>query len=245
MKDLKQFIKETIRGHLNETKYFSNEVKTLKKELTDQFTDYAKLDEKINDYEYTTVSKIKKENINISLNLALTDDRDDNTYPIDYGEIILYLSKISLEQTLYCDIYITISDDYKNNTFGDLKRNVQFDGVLIHELHHIISNKHLYFPNKRIDTNKRHVFLKLTKEESEKEFRGLLYYLSKDELNSIIPQVNMGSYQYVKDLFNKYNNMPYSEFEKIFNENSNTKLNNKTYNKIMDRIKYFINKTKK
>ena len=240
MEDLKQLIKIKIRGYINESKYLSNEVKTLKKELTDKFSDFSKLYKKINDYEYTTVSKIEKENISISLNLALTDDKNV-TYPVDNAHIGLFVS----DETLYCNIYVTINEEYKNNTFGDLKRNIEFNGTLIHELQHIISNKHLYFPNKIADSNKKNVFLKLTKEESEKEFRKLLYYLSKNELNSIIPQVNMGSYAHVKDLFNKYNNMSYSEFEKIFNENSNTKLNNKTYNKIMDRIKYFIKKTKK
>ena len=115
---------------------------------------------------------------------------------------------------------------------------------MLHELHHIISNKHLYFPNKTIDINKKNRFLNLTNKESNAEFRKLMYYLSKDELNSIIPQINIGAYLFVKDIFYKYNNMSYLEFKKIFDENSNIELNNKTYNTIKKRIRYFIKKTK-
>ena len=61
---------------------------------------------------------------------------------------------------------------------------------------------------------------------------------------TIIPQVNIGSYSYIKDIFYKYNNIPYLEFKKIFDENSNIELNNKLYNVLKKRIGYFIKKTK-
>ena len=60
--------------------------------------------------------------------------------------------------------------------------------------------------------------------------------------------VNIQERQKIINSFNKKDltsNLILDNVEKIFNENSNTKLNNKTYNKIMDRIKYFIKKTKK
>jgi hypothetical protein len=237
--ELRKFIATTIREYLNEQKYFSNDVNVLKQELVGQFSNFSKLYQKINDYEYTEVSKIKKENIKIRLNLALTDDKD-TTFPVDNAEIRMYL----LNDELNCDIYITINDEYKNSTFNDLRDNVEFKGALIHELHHIISNKHLYLPNKTIDKNKKNIFLNLTNKESNAEFKKLMYYLSKDELNSIIPQVNIGSYSYIKDIFYKYNNMTYLEFKKIFDDNSNIELNNKIYNQLKKRISYFIKKTK-
>ncbi|MCF8339620.1 MAG: hypothetical protein K9I82_01465 [Chitinophagaceae bacterium] len=237
---MRQIIYKIIRDVLNEEKYFSNDVNVFKKGLVGQFSNFSKLYQKINDYEFTEVSKIKKENIKIRLNLALTDDKDINTFPVDNADVRLYL----INDELNCDIYITINDEYKNSTFNDLRDNIEFKGALVHELHHIISNKHLYFPNKTIDINKKNRFLNLTNKESNAEFRKLMYYLSKDELNSIIPQINIGAYLFVKDIFYKYNNMSYLEFKKIFDENSNIELNNKTYNTIKKRIRYFIKKTK-
>ena len=237
---MRQIIYKVIRDVLNEEKYFSNDVNVFKKELVGKFSNFSKLYQKINDYEFTEVSKIKKENIKIRLNLALTDDKDINTFPVDNADVRLYL----INDELNCDIYITINDEYKNSTFNDLRDNIEFKGALVHELHHIISNKHLYFPNKTIDINKKNRFLNLTNKESNAEFRKLMYYLSKDELNSIIPQINIGAYSYIKDIFYKYNNMSYLEFKKIFDENSNIELNNKTYNIIKKRIRYFIKKTK-
>ena len=237
---MRQIIYKIIRDVLNEEKYFSNDVNIFKQGLVGQFSNFSKLYQKINDYEFTEVSKIKKENIKIRLNLALTDDKDINTFPVDNADVRMYL----LNDELNCDIYITINDEYKNSTFNDLRDNIEFKGALVHELHHIISNKHLYFPNKTIDINKKNRFLNLTNKESNAEFRKLMYYLSKDELNSIIPQVNIGAYSYIKDIFYKYNNMSYLEFKKIFDENSNIELNNKTYNIIKKRIRYFVKKTK-
>lgn len=237
---MRQIIYKVIRDVLNEEKYFSNDVNVFKQGLVGQFSNFSKLYQKINDYEFTEVSKIKKENIKIRLNLALTDDKDINTFPVDNADVRLYL----INDELNCDIYITINDEYKNSTFNDLRDNIEFKGALVHELHHIISNKHLYFPNKTIDINKKNRFLNLTNKESNAEFRKLMYYLSKDELNSIIPQINIGAYSYIKDIFYKYNNMSYLEFKKIFDENSNIELNNKTYNIIKKRIRYFIKKTK-
>ena len=237
---MRQIIKKVIREVLNEDKYFSNDVNIFKQELVGKFSNFSKLYQKINDYEFTEVSKIKKENIKIRLNLALTDDKDITTFPVDNADIRMYL----INDELNCDIYIAINNEYKNSTFNDLRDNVEFKGALVHELHHIISNKHLYFPNKTIDINKKNRFLNLTNKESNAEFRKLMYYLSKDELNSIIPQVNIGAYSYIKDIFYKYNNMPYLEFKKIFDENSNIELNNKTYNIIKKRIRYFVKKTK-
>ena len=237
---MRQIIKKVIREVLNEEKYFSNDVNVFKQGLVGQFSNFSKLYQKINDYEFTEVSKIKKENIKIRLNLALTDDKDINTFPVDNADIRMYL----INDELNCDIYITINDEYKNSTFNDLRDNVEFKGALVHELHHIISNKHLYFPNKTIDLNKKNRFLNLTNKETNAEFRKLMYYLSKDELNSIIPQINIGAYSSIKDIFYKYNTMPYLEFKKIFDENSNIELNNKTYNTIKKRIRYFVKKTK-
>jgi hypothetical protein len=55
----------------------------------------------------------------------------------------------------------------------------------------------------------------------------------------------MGSYKHIKELFIGFNNMTYLDFEQKFNENSIVKLNKKLYDKIMSRVKYFINKTKR
>lgn len=236
-------LKKVIKNIINEARYFSNRVNIFKNELFKKLPDSNKLNEILEEYEHVKQATIRDNDIEINLYMTLTDEMNDDYYPIDDARIIFQLD--NNDTILKCDIYVQINQEYRNNTFRDLKNNTEFNGVIIHELHHIISSKHLWLPNMKNEDNKQDTFFNLIKFDSEDyDFRQLMYYISKSELNSIIPQVNSGAYKNSKELFTRFFNMGYSDFEKIFNENAKVKLNKKMYDKIMDRIKYFLRKTR-
>ena len=141
-------------------------------------------------------------------------------------------------------------------SLDEIKNNATIKSIIYHELHHFITNgPRMKQGSKSIqDFEKNNMNtisgLALNKDKTEEvKISHLLYYLSKNELNSIIGQFAISGEKEnntIYQLFSSYKNMTYEQFQSEMNDyNPNLKINPKLYKKVMDRIAYFFRKADK
>lgn len=176
---------------------------------------------------------------------------------IDYGENIMF-------------IYLYLHESYKyGNTSKDLFKNDLIRSVIVHELHHFIRSDSMKTNvNNFIDRfEKNNPFLcylfdiyEIEHKNGKKEIEQRLtewgqptqeliffyYYLSKNELGSVIPEFKYYKQEDVINLFKKINGMPFNEFINYIKNNHNGRTpTNREYKNVQKRVQYFLKKIRK
>ena len=114
---------------------------------------------------------------------------------------------------------VVLNSDVKNLSLDEIKNNATIKSIIYHELHHFITNgPRMKQGSKSIqDFEKNNMNtisgLALNKDKTEEvKISHLLYYLSKNELNSIIGQIAISGEKEnntIYQLFSSYKNMTY------------------------------------
>ena len=194
------------------------------------------------DYKYIPISYYVSNNKEHELKVAFTDQEgkyEVTDYPVIYGEVESNVNQIVIR--------IVIDSQYKKENPDEpmlqLLLNPEVRALLYHETHHPITNQMFY--NKEYDDSKNFYgpFKNVENTVDNNDMKHLFYYLSKGEMNSVIPQLLVKPNNKVIDIFKKYDGLTFEQFKQEFETGFPGKtFNNKLYNKIKDRINYFLRK---
>lgn len=176
------------------------------------------------------------------------DDLPDslNTYPV--------LTAIAKKGIHQLELILVLNEKAKDISLNDMFTNEVIKTTIFHELTHFITDNHNYDSLKKfknyMKSDLRTINTDVMVDETGKhKIENLLYYMSQDELNSIIAQIAVSKDKTNDEaykLFSNYKNMTYDQFVQEMNEyNPEAKITKRLYDKIMQRIDYFFRKVHK
>lgn len=203
-------------------------------------------------YEISRINFIK-EFPNVGLGLKISFANSEHMDSSNFVNFVPILdARINLTKNSTCFIYIVLDKSVQDWGLVQIKDDVKIKQVIIHEITHLLSNYHNINSWKTQDDAKKSHYMRYGSRlmnpysKSSNPIQDLFYYISKDELNSVIAQISSSGEKennIIYQLFLKFKNMSFEEFnEQVKKYNPRLNVSKKLYLKIMDRIKYFFRK---
>lgn len=230
---------------INEVLSTSDTAKQMYRNFLNSNNQVSKVNKKLSkfpDYQYKTVSYFISNDVEYELKIAFAKQEDKynvTDYPAIFGQVDSNINQIVIK--------LVIDSQYKRENPDELMLqlllNPQVRALLYHETHHPITNK--AFNNKIHDNTKNFYgpFIDVESTPENNDMKHLFYYLTKTEMNSVIPQLLVTPNEKIVNIFKKYDGLTFEQFKQEFETGFSGKtFNNKLYNKIKDRIKYFLRK---
>ncbi len=275
MKMIREYIKKLLREEIvpeqeiTEERGLSNNVLSVYEQLFDtkNLADkkYANSFLEIENNTWFTVSRIEYSEefhaVEFRLRFAFINKKDKSSFAVEFLNFFpVYHAEIKITSGRYQPTYIEVilDDSLKEHGLEYIKNNPMFKQIIIHEIQHLNTNYvHLKNMWKKRKSNfgpefiQKRLSTQFLNPDATQEFRisHLMYYMSKDELNSVIAQIASSGQKQdneIYQLFSHYKNLTFEQFVQELNEyNPKLKVDKKLYLKVLDRIKYFFRKADK